>query len=86
MILWCSVFTWFFQFNCNPKPKNNEGEVPKNIAKDKDNKDAMKECRKAEKSFGKVGKNNEPWAIQLYDWVNEITKYFYTSDIITFIV
>jgi hypothetical protein len=30
-----SLFT-----GCNPKPKNNEGEVPKNIAKDKDNKDA----------------------------------------------
>ncbi|CAG2211743.1 Ankyrin repeat and EF-hand domain-containing protein 1 [Mytilus edulis] len=62
------------QRGCNPKPKNNDGDVPKNIAKDKDNKEAMKECRKAEKSFGKVGKNNELWAIQLYDWVYEKQK------------
>jgi len=31
----------------------------------------MKEIRKVEKSFGKVGKNNEPWAIALYDFCNE---------------
>ena len=34
----------------------------------------MKECKKAEKSFGKSGKNNEPWAIRLYDWVNARTE------------
>ncbi|KAK3092597.1 hypothetical protein FSP39_004820 [Pinctada imbricata] len=56
---------------CNPKPKNNEGETARSIAKDRDHKEATKECRKAEKSFGKVGKNNEPWAIALYDWVIE---------------
>lgn len=28
----------------------------------------MKELRKVEKTFGKVGKNNEPWALALYDW------------------
>lgn len=31
----------------------------------------MKEARKAEKAFGKVGKNNEPWAIALYDFIYE---------------
>ena len=53
---------------CNPKPKNNEGNPSKNLAKDAGNKEAAKECRKAEKSFGKVLKNGEPWVIQLYDW------------------
>ena len=68
---------------CNPKLKNKEGDAAKNIAKDREHKEAGKELRKAEKSFGKVGKNNEPWAICLYDWVyekkdrlmNEFTKY-----------
>lgn len=59
------------QRGCNPKPKNNEGETGRSLAKDRDHKEATKECRKAEKSFGKVGKNNEPWAIALYDWVYE---------------
>ena len=31
----------------------------------------MKECRKAEKSFGKTGKNNDPWALALYDFCCE---------------
>lgn len=53
---------------CNPKPKNNEGNVAKQIAKDGGFKEALKECKKGEKTFGKTGKNNEPWAIRLYDW------------------
>ncbi|KAK3583308.1 hypothetical protein CHS0354_038919 [Potamilus streckersoni] len=57
------------QRGCNPKPKNNEGNTARTIAKDAGHKEAVKEARKAEKSFGKVGKNNEPWAIALYDWV-----------------
>ncbi|KAK6183722.1 hypothetical protein SNE40_011147 [Patella caerulea] len=57
------------QRGCNPKPKNTDGQTPKTLAKDNGHKDALKECRKAEKSFGKVSKNNEPWAIHLYDWV-----------------
>ncbi|XP_076442386.1 ankyrin repeat and EF-hand domain-containing protein 1-like isoform X2 [Babylonia areolata] len=57
------------QRGCNPKPKNNEGNTARTIAKDDGHKDAMKELRKAEKTFGKVGKNNEPWALALYDWV-----------------
>ncbi|XP_033736173.1 ankyrin repeat and EF-hand domain-containing protein 1-like isoform X2 [Pecten maximus] len=59
------------QRGCNPKPKNNDGETAKSLAKEKEHKEAGKELRKAEKSFGKVGKNNEPWAIVLYDWVME---------------
>ena len=53
---------------CNPKPKNNDGNVAKQIAKDGGFKEALKECKKGEKTFGKTGKNNEPWAIRLYDW------------------
>lgn len=56
---------------CNPKTKNNGGNIPKNIAKDANHKEALKEAKRAEKSYGKVSKNNEPWAIKLYDWVNE---------------
>ncbi|KAK7490166.1 hypothetical protein BaRGS_00018511 [Batillaria attramentaria] len=57
------------QRGCNPKPKNNEGNTARTIAKDEGHKEAMKELRKAEKTFGKVGKNNDPWALQFYDWV-----------------
>ncbi|XP_052770216.1 ankyrin repeat and EF-hand domain-containing protein 1-like isoform X2 [Mya arenaria] len=59
------------QRGCNPKPKNNEGNTARTIAKDMGNKEAMKEARKAEKAFGKVGKNNEPYAIALYDFIYE---------------
>ena len=41
------------------------------MAKDNGHKEALKECRKAEKSFGKTGKNNEPWALALYDFCCE---------------
>lgn len=61
----------FFFLGCNPKPKNNEGNTARAIAKDNGHKEATKEARKAEKSFGKVGKNNEPFAIQLYDFITE---------------
>lgn len=59
------------QRGCNPKPKNNEGNTARTIAKDMGHKEATKEARKAEKSFGKVGKNNEPYAIAMYDFVYE---------------
>ncbi|XP_052275632.1 ankyrin repeat and EF-hand domain-containing protein 1-like isoform X2 [Dreissena polymorpha] len=72
------------QRGCNPKPKNNEGNTARTIAKDMGHKEAMKEARKAEKTFGKVGKNNEPYAIALYDFIferqemikNEFQKYY----------
>lgn len=54
---------------CNPKPKNNLGFTPKALAKEAGQKEAGKEIRKAEKTFGKVGKNNDPWILQLYDWL-----------------
>ena len=38
------------------------------MAKDASHKEAGKEIRKAEKIFGKVGKNNDPWILNLYDW------------------
>lgn len=59
---------------CNPKPKDAEGNQAKAIAKEQGHKEAMKECRKAEKSFGKTGKNNEPWAIAMYDFCFEKQK------------
>ena len=69
---------------CNPKAKNAEGNTAKVIAKEQGHKDAGKELRKAEKSFGKVGKNNEPWAIVLYDFCcekqNQLTDFFKKID------
>ena len=65
---------WVINFSfsgCNPKTKNNEGNVPKVIAKEEGNKEALKECKKVEKSFGKSGKNNEPWRLELYDFCFE---------------
>lgn len=56
---------------CNPKPKNADGMVARLLAKEEGHKEAIKECRKVEKSFGKTGKNNEPWAIALYDFCCE---------------
>lgn len=56
------------QRGCNPKTKNNDGLVARAIAKDGNFKDCVKELLKGEKSFGKTGKNNEPWAVRLYDW------------------
>ncbi len=65
------MYYFFSSSGCNPKPKNNEGNQARNIAKDNGHKEAMKELRKAEKSFGKTGKNNEPWALALYDFCIE---------------
>ncbi|XP_005093099.1 ankyrin repeat and EF-hand domain-containing protein 1 [Aplysia californica] len=56
------------QRGCNPKPKNNQGNTAKVMAKEAGHKEAGKEIRKAEKTFGKSGKNNDPWILQLYDW------------------
>ncbi|XP_064602461.1 ankyrin repeat and EF-hand domain-containing protein 1-like isoform X2 [Liolophura sinensis] len=59
------------QRGCNPKIKNNEGETAKSLAKENGSKESMKEVKKAEKMFGKTGKNNDPWVLLLYDWVYE---------------
>lgn len=56
------------QRGCNPKNKNNKGLLPKVMAKEAGHKEAGKEIRKAEKTYGKVGKNNDPWILRLYDW------------------
>jgi hypothetical protein len=39
------------------------------LAKNSGSKDAMRECRRAERFFGKSAKNAEPWALRLYDHV-----------------
>lgn len=54
---------------CNPKPKNAEGQTARSLAKSGGHKEALRECRKAERLFGKTGKNVEPWAITLYDYI-----------------
>ena len=45
--------------------------MPRTLAKDNGHKEAVKECKKVEKAFGKAGKNNEPWALHLYDFCCE---------------
>ncbi|CAD5116189.1 DgyrCDS5105 [Dimorphilus gyrociliatus] len=62
------------QRGCNPKPKNNEGNTARIIAKEEGHKEAIKEVRKGEKIFGKTGKNNDPWILALYDFCVERTE------------
>ena len=61
---------------CNPRPKNADGYVARVLAKEEGHKEAVKECRKVEKTFGKTGKNNEPWALALYDFCYERHEQF----------
>ncbi|XP_053469679.1 ankyrin repeat and EF-hand domain-containing protein 1a isoform X2 [Ictalurus furcatus] len=61
------------QRGCNPKQKNMEGLLPRQIAKDLDHKASVKELKKAERLNGKLLKSctNESWALTLYDWSHE---------------
>ncbi|XP_033846530.2 ankyrin repeat and EF-hand domain-containing protein 1a [Periophthalmus magnuspinnatus] len=80
------------QRGCNPKLKNLEGLLPRQIAKDLGAKAAAKELRKAEKLFGKgnkasaVGLLSDPWALSLHDWSNiyetELRQAFGSQDIL----
>ncbi|CAL9692162.1 unnamed protein product [Knipowitschia caucasica] len=79
------------QRGCNPKLKNLEGLLPRQIAKDAGAKAAAKELRKAEKQFGKgnkasaVGLLSDLWALSLHDWSNvyetELRQTFGSQDI-----
>ncbi|XP_047429762.1 ankyrin repeat and EF-hand domain-containing protein 1a [Mugil cephalus] len=65
------------QRGCNPKLKNQDGLLPRQIAKDSGHKAAAKELRKAEKQQGKDNKSgtdeltSELWALTLHDWSYE---------------
>ncbi|XP_033103431.1 ankyrin repeat and EF-hand domain-containing protein 1-like [Anneissia japonica] len=63
------------QRGCRANTKNDDGLLPKALAKNSDSKEAMKECRKAEKLSKKIGGGGkpptEPWAVSLYDWCVE---------------
>ncbi|KAG5277508.1 hypothetical protein AALO_G00118430 [Alosa alosa] len=64
------------QRGCNPKLKNEEGLLARQIAKDNGHKAAVKELKKAERLHGKfsrpgVPNPNETWALALYDWSQE---------------
>ncbi|KAA0708464.1 Ankyrin repeat and EF-hand domain-containing protein 1 [Triplophysa tibetana] len=63
------------QRGCNPKLKNQEGLLPRQIAKDCGHKATAKELMKAERLHGKfakgMGSTNEPWALTLHDWSHE---------------
>ncbi|XP_041721886.1 ankyrin repeat and EF-hand domain-containing protein 1 [Coregonus clupeaformis] len=64
------------QRGCNPKQKNQEGLLPRQIAKDNGYKAVVKELKKAERIHGKYSKPgvsnpNTPWALTLHDWSHE---------------
>ncbi|XP_028253918.1 ankyrin repeat and EF-hand domain-containing protein 1 isoform X2 [Parambassis ranga] len=61
------------QRGCNPKLKNQDGLLPRQIAKDAGHKAAVKELRKAEKPPGKGdgGLMSDLWALTLHDWSYE---------------
>uniref|UniRef100_A0A096M0K4 Ankyrin repeat and EF-hand domain containing 1a n=1 Tax=Poecilia formosa TaxID=48698 RepID=A0A096M0K4_POEFO len=65
------------QRGCNPKVKNKEGLLARQIAKDFGLKAAIKELKKAERAFGKSKKStgggmmSDLWALTLHDWSNE---------------
>ncbi|XP_015756266.1 PREDICTED: ankyrin repeat and EF-hand domain-containing protein 1-like [Acropora digitifera] len=73
---------------CPSTLKNKEGKTPRLLAKDNDHKEALKECRKAEKQSAKLAKGGsrtgEPFAIRLYDWIQEheqkVLNIFYQFD------
>ena len=54
---------------CNPKSKSSDGYTPRLLAKDLGHKQTLKEIKKGEKVFSKLGKNFERWAILFYDWL-----------------
>lgn len=62
---------------CNPKLKNQEGFLPRQIAKDAGHKAAARELRKAERQQGKGNKSNNItllsglWPLTLHDWSHE---------------
>ncbi|XP_051264043.1 ankyrin repeat and EF-hand domain-containing protein 1a isoform X3 [Dicentrarchus labrax] len=65
------------QRGCNPKLKNQEGFLPRQIAKDAGHKAAAKELRKAERQQGKGKKSSggglmsDLWVLTLHDWSYE---------------
>ncbi|XP_075940723.1 ankyrin repeat and EF-hand domain-containing protein 1 [Anarhichas minor] len=65
------------QRGCNPKLKNQEGLLPRQIAKVAGHKAAAKELRKAERQQGKGKKSNsviptsDLWGLTLHDWSHE---------------
>uniref|UniRef100_A0A4W4FS50 EF-hand domain-containing protein n=1 Tax=Electrophorus electricus TaxID=8005 RepID=A0A4W4FS50_ELEEL len=64
------------QRGCNPKLKNLDGLVPRQLAKDNGHRAALKELKKAEHLHTKFSKPgslnpNELWALVLHDWACE---------------
>uniref|UniRef100_A0A3P8T6T5 Ankyrin repeat and EF-hand domain containing 1a n=1 Tax=Amphiprion percula TaxID=161767 RepID=A0A3P8T6T5_AMPPE len=73
----CTPLHYAAATGCNPKLKNQEGLLPRQIAKDSGHKAAAKELRKAEKQQGKGNKSSDVnlmsdvWALTLHDWSHE---------------
>ena len=66
--LHCALLSLSKPLGCPSTLKNKEGKLARVIAKENDHKDAMKECKKAEKAEAK-GRGSkagtEPWAIRV---------------------
>eukprot|EP00794_Sanderia_malayensis_P015808 gene15808-17402_t len=63
-----AICKFLAQRGCPATAKNSNGRTPRLLAKDEDQKEAMKEVRKAERAKpGKPG--TDLWAVRFYDWM-----------------
>lgn len=73
-----SANSGLFGLGCNPKIRNQEGLLPRQIAKNMGHKAAAKELKKAERRQGKtcnVDKlMSDVWALTLHDWSFEFKE------------
>ncbi|THD20279.1 Ankyrin repeat and EF-hand domain-containing protein 1 [Fasciola hepatica] len=68
------------QRGCDARIKNEDGQLPRNVATEQGKKLCVRELRKLERTSGKLIKNANPKLIRLYDWsvtrANEISARF----------
>ncbi|TPP62205.1 putative ankyrin repeat domain protein [Fasciola gigantica] len=68
------------QRGCDARIKNEDGQLPRNVATEQGKKLCVRELRKFERASGKLIKNANPKLIRLYDWsvtrANEISARF----------
>uniref|UniRef100_A0A665WBY4 Ankyrin repeat and EF-hand domain containing 1a n=1 Tax=Echeneis naucrates TaxID=173247 RepID=A0A665WBY4_ECHNA len=73
----CTPLHYAAATGCNPKLKNQEGLLPRQIAKEAGYKAAAKELKKAERQqrkgnqYSGVGLMSDLWALTLHDWSHE---------------
>ncbi|CAF2149794.1 unnamed protein product [Rotaria magnacalcarata] len=84
-----SALRFLGQRGCNPKVKNNDGRLPRQIAVRYRNRDALKNIRKAEQGYHEMNSNlptddYRDWRLMLHDYIYEhhsrIEKLFQAFD------